>query len=178
MPHFAFFFSPSQVGCVERLVVQTPWYQPAQGPNGQIMDPSALAWSYVLQQVQAGSLVLPENAQMKCTVTNPGGHSKVPVIYCIQTAIPQIDRAQVNAPFNSPVGSGRGLTEPPRQVPRNQVGSGGMYEDLSDCALASSADSILGEADGAAGTWSDLDSQGRETVRQMAVPPSPKVTDR
>ncbi len=178
MPHFAFIFEPSQVGCVERLVMSTPWFQPAQGPGGKVMQPAELAWSYILQQVQGGKLILPENAQMKCIITNPQGHSPQPTIYCIQTAAPSIDRAQINAPFNTPVGSGRGLTEPPRQLPRGQTGSGGLYEDLTDCALASSSDSILGETDGAAGTWSDLDSQGRETVRQMAMPPSAKVHDR
>ncbi len=186
MPHFTFIFTPAQAGCVERVVLSTPWFQNARGPQGQVVDPGAQAWAYLLnfaqQRDQFGQpcLIFPSGLQpsgIQCICTNPNGHSQQPNVYCIQKTEPLVDRQQINAPYSMPVSSGGGLTPPPAQPPPNapRAVPQGMYEDLTDSALASTADSVLGDMDGAGGTYTDVDSQGREVKRGMMSPYPNKV---
>ncbi len=187
MPHFVFIFEPAQAGCVERVALSTPWHQPVRTPQGQVLDPGAQAWSFLMQYAQQRdqfgqpALIFPSNLQpagIKCICTNPAGHSPQPNVYCIQKTEPMIDRQQVNAPYNMPVSSGGGLTLPPVQQPANapRIAPQGMYEDLTDSALPATADAVFGEMDGAGGTYTDIDSQGREIKRGMTAPFPNKVT--
>ncbi len=181
MPHFVFTFEPAAAGCVERVCLFTPWTQPARGPDGGIMQPWQQAYGFLMQYAQQRDpqnnplLVFTPGVQFKCTCITPGGAGNTPNIYCIQKADPYIDRQQVNAPFNMPVASGRNFTPPPLPS-KERVVPQGMYEDMHDCALAATSDSILGEMDGAAGTFTDIDSQGNEVVRGVTAPFPRKVT--
>lgn len=179
MPHYCFTFDPPQAGCVVRVCLFTPWTQPARTPQGNL-DPSGQAWAYLLQYAQQRDaqgqpfIVFPQDPQIGCTVLNPGGTGNQPNVYCVQKAEPLVDRQQVNAPYNSPVASGRGFSPPPMPS-KDRAAPQGMYEDLTDCALPATADAVFGEMDGAGGTYTDVDSQGREVPRQMMMPPGPKV---
>jgi len=186
MPHFLFIFEPAQAGCVERVSLSTPWHQPVQTRQGQIMDPGAQAWAYLMnfaqQKDQFGQpcLIFPNGLQpsgIKCICTNPTGHSQQPNVYCIQKTEPMIDRQQINAPYNMPVSSGGGLTLPPVMQAANapRAAPQGMYEDLTDSALPSTADAVFGEMDGAGGTYTDLDSRGNEIKRGLTSPYPNKV---
>lgn len=180
MPHFCFTFDPPQAGCAIRVCLFTPWTQPARAPNGQPMDPAQQAWAYLQQYAnqrdQQGqpALVFPPNPEIKCTCLNPGGTGNQPNVYCIQKADPDIGRAQINAPYNHPVGNGQSWAPPPLPSKERAAPQGAM-EDLTDCALSATGDTVFGEMDGAGGTYSDVDSQGREIPRQMFMPPSPKI---
>lgn len=183
MPHFCFTFEPSSAGCVERVCLFTPWAQPARAPNGSVVQPADQAWAYLQSfasqrdQNNNPSLVFSPGCKINCMCTNPGGTGNTPNVYCIQKADPYVGRAQVNAPYGQPVSSGGMMSTPPlpskdRLVPQ------GVYEELNDCALPRTNDSLLGEMDGEGGTYTDVDSQGREIPRQMMMPPSQKVAGR
>ncbi len=183
MPHYCFTFDPPQAGCVARVCLYTPWTQNARSPQGQVVDPAGQAWGYLLQYANQRDpqgqplLVFPPNPQIGCTCTNPGGTGRDPNVYCIQTHMPYVDRAQVNAPYNTPVASGRSFAPPPMPS-KERTAPQGMYEDLTDCALAANGDTVFGDSDGAGGTYSDVDSQGREIPRQMTMPFPQKVAGR
>ncbi len=185
MPIFNFSFEPRSAGCVERATVMTPWGQPQRHPQtGQAMSPPDAAWywlqTYANQKDQNGNCALyfPPNCQVGCQAVGGGGEGQPAQVLAVQVCNPSADRQQVNAPYNQPIGNGRNLTLPPEQQ-KQRVVPQGLYEDLTDCALASNSDSLMGEMDGEAGTFTDYSPNDRtETVRQYAMPPSQKVTDR
>ncbi len=174
MPHFVFTFSGSPAGCVERICLYTPWSQPQRDQTGQVRTPEQMAWAYLLQfaaqRDQAGNpiMVLPQGAQVGCTRITDSGDK--PNVYCVQTALPQVTRAQHNAPFSTPVGNGQMLTMPP-EAQRGRTAPVGSLEEIHDCALTNSADALFGESDGLGGTFSDIDRQtGQEVLRQATAP--------
>ncbi len=182
MPHFCFVFTPSQSGCVERACVSTPWFQPQQTQQGPV-DPKQLAYNYLMQYSNQRDgnnnpiLFFAQNAKCECIVINPSAHTP-PNVYCIQKAEPTADRCQVNAPYNMPLSNGQGLTMPPIASQEKRMNPG-MYEPMHDSALPRTNDTLLGEMDGEGGTFTDYSpTTGTETVREYAMPVSPKVTGR
>ncbi len=167
-------------GCVERVCLYTPWNQPQQVQNPQngqivVMNPGQLAWQWLSSQ----GLVFPQGVSFTPAVinpqgTNPAGANNQPAIYCVQKTDQSVERAQVSAPYANPVGNGKYLTEPPVQQPKGapRAVPQGAYEDLHDAGLAINSDPMMGEMDGAAGTFSDIDSTGTERLRQNFMPPS------
>lgn len=188
MPHFAFTFEPSQAGCVERVCLFTPWDKQARAPNGAVVQPAEQAWTflqqYAQQRDQSGNplLTFTPGCKIGCTCINPGGQGQQPNVYCVQKADPYVGRAQVNAPWGAPVASGVSLAPPPLPgqpgAARQGCAPQGMYDDLGDSALALTGDSVFGEVDGYGGTYTDVDSQGREVKREIAMPFPQKVTGR
>ncbi len=185
MPIFSFQFNPPSAGCVEKVVMSTPWNQPQRHPQtGQAMQPTDAAWvwlqGYANQRDANGNPVLffPPGCSVGCQQIGTGGEGQQPNVISVQTTVASADRQQINAPYGQPVGNGRQLTMPPiaskeRLVPQ------GLYEPLSDVALASNADPLMGEMDGEGGTFTDFSPiTGVETVREYAMPPSPKVAGR
>lgn len=176
MPHFVFTLEPPQAGCVERVCMFSPWPQAQQ------------AWNWLLQYAQQPGpfgqpmIMFAQGAKVSnCTCTNQGGQGQQPNVYCVQRSMPTVDRQQVNAPYNTPLANGYNLTPPPVAGPSGQrrdplQNPQGMYEDLTDAALAASADAVFGEMDGAGGTFTDVDSRGNETLRGITAPYPKKVT--
>lgn len=183
MPHFCFTFEPSQAGCAQRVCLFSPWAQPTRGPNGQPLNPPEAAWLALQQYAQSRNshgqpfLIIPPGVAPKVICTNPGGQGDQFNVYCVQKADPEVSRTPIHAPYGSPLASGHSMAPPPLPSKERTVPQG-MYDELPDCALASSSDSVLGEMDAAGGTYSDLDSQGREIPRQNIAPYSPKVAGR
>lgn len=191
MPVFQFTFSPPTAGCMASVVVQTPWDQkqnyekPSQQfPQGRVLSPPEAAFAflcnYANQRDANGNCLLyfPPNVQTKCELL--GDKNGQPAVGTVQKFEPTSDRQQVNAPDNFPVGNGRSYALPPEQPQKGAARAvpQGLYEDLTDCALPRTSDSLLGDMDGEAGTYTDTDSMGNEVVRQLAMPPSPKVYER
>ncbi len=189
MPIFSFTFAPPHAGCVKRLTLMTPWNKAVAHPQtGQPMSPNDAAWlwlqGYAAQRDQNGNPPLcfpPECSDIKCKMVGVGGEGNPqPMILAVETAEPTVDRQQVNAPYGTPVGNGHMLTMPPVQgKPNERTVPQGMYEDLTDCGLTNNDDPLLGGGDGHGGTFTDFNPNDRmETVRQLAMPPSPKVHER
>ncbi len=176
MPHFMFSVGKGAEvgGCVERVCLFTPWHKPTQVTNSQtgqpmVLQPVQIAWNWLAQQ----ALVWPQGAEIKPIMLNPGGTGSAPVVYCIQKTDPVLERAQVNAPYGSPQGNGQVLTMPPIAAPKGQQSMNhGSYEEIHSSGLPNTGDTMMGEFDTLGGTFSDLESNGTETIRQMAIPPS------
>ncbi len=165
-------------GCVERLCCYSPFIAPRRHPNGQpmvdqrsgqpIIGPDAQkTWNWLVQQ----GYPLPQGVSFECIITNPAQKAeRSPYIYCVQYTIAQATRAPIQAPYADPVGN-RGNAPPPMAgpapIPGVRTPNSGTYETLPDGALPSNSDPMLGEIDGAGGTFTDIDAQGNEIPRQM-----------
>ncbi len=186
MPHFCVDFKPAQAGCVERLCMFTPWHQPMRDNTGKVMNPWEMAFGWLQQYANQRDangnpiLALPPGAQVTASVLNTGGAGTTPLVYCTQTSYPDAGRAQVNAPYAGTFQNGRGMAPPPMQQPANapRTTPQGAYEDLTDAGLGVIGDVVFGEGDESQRTFTDIDGQGRETVRQMYQQPSAPVAGR
>lgn len=190
MPIFQFNFGPPTAGCVAKVVVKTPWNRPVKEqpsqvyPQGRVLQPveAAYAWlaAFGAQRDGYGNprLLFPPQAQ--CQAQPLGPDDGEATILAVEPYPATVDRQPVTAPYGMPVGNGHSMAPPPQLPPPNaqRVVPQGMYEELGDCALANTTDPLMGEMDGLGGTYTDVDSMGREVIRQIAMPPSPKVTDR
>lgn len=182
--HIVFFCLPAHAvpGCVERVAMYTPCNQAQQvrnPQNGQVMavNPPQIAWNWLTTQ----GLIFPQGVNFEYRVISPAGQNPAgadtsPAIWCVQETRQTVERTQVNAPYAQPVGNGRQLTEPPVLQPKNapRTVPAGCMEDLGDAGLAINSDTVVGDMDGAAGTFTDIDSLGQETMRQMYMPQSQK----
>lgn len=193
MPVFKFTLGPPTAGCLASVVVQTPWAaeknyeQPSQQfPQGRWLTPPEAAYAflcnYANQRDGNGTCFMyfpPEPRQIQCQAVsahNGGPGIAEPTVYPAT-----VDRQQVNAPYNMPIGNGRGLTLPPEQTPKNAPRGVpcGMYEQLEDVALANTSDPLMGEMDAEGGTWTDFSPTDRtETKREIAMPYPKKAHER
>lgn len=188
MPYYLFVCPPEQcaAGCIERCVFFSPQTQPMhatvqteQGPRNVMLTPDQYAWRLLQQEAANRGWIFAPNATYKAMPVDRPMSRATPI--CVQMSIPADSRVQVNAPDNQPVGNTRQLTMPPLLQPKGapRTVPSGMYEELNNCALVSNADSLLGEMDGQAGTFTDVDAMtNTETVRQMVVPASPRMPGR
>ncbi len=175
MPHFMFYVKPEHEvpGCVSRVCIQIPWLKPVQmadqNGNPVVVAPQQAAWNFITAQ----QLPWPQGVNVELNVINGQSTCRAPLIYCIQDTKPVIDPAQVNAPYSTPLGSSRVLTMPPMAAPKgSQAQYHGQYEVVDNSGVVNNDDPLMGAVDGFGGTFSDLDSTGREAIREMAIPPS------
>jgi hypothetical protein len=184
MPHLAFKCPDQQkiAGCLEAFMMYIPF-----DPRGQVntqqgpMSGAQVAWSLALQDCANKRIPLPPNASFQPELISPAkDKGEAPFIYMVQVTQPTADRVQTNAVEGMPVGNGYNLTPPPVLQPQNaqRANPMGTYDMLPDCALAANSDSMMGEMDGLGGTWTDVDSSGREVVRPMYIEPSKPVAGR
>ena len=176
-------------GCVERICCYSPFIAPRRHPNGQPLvdqrtgQPAAgpdaqKTWNWLIQQ----GYPFPQGIPFECIITNPAQKAeRAPYIYCVQYTLPSATRAPIQAPYADPVGN-RGSAPPPMAGPAPAPGerryNPGTYEALPDVALASNSDPMIGEIDGAGGTFTDIDGQGNEVQRQMVQPAGVPVQQR
>ncbi len=150
--------------------------QTQQGP----MTAPVVAWNLAMQYCQAQRIPLPPQVQFVPTLLSNEKNRGDTEVMMVQTSQPTADRVQTNAVEGMPVGNGYNLTPPPTLQPQNAQRENpmGTYDVLPDCALAANSDSMMGEMDGQGGTWTDVDSQGREVPRQMYIEPSKPIAGR
>lgn len=176
MSCFMFMTDQQVAGCVERILVASPFLKPAvvNTPQGQrqmnVPDPKA-TWNWVSQQ----QLPFPPGANFKTYIISASYMKDItsPQVLMVQTAPPVLSESGVNSgsPYGPPVGN-RGAPIGPPPI-AGQPGGGGHYEDLPDAALPGNADPMVGDTDPAGGTFTDIDLQGNETRRDMMRPISP-----
>lgn len=189
MPHFLFMCPQGKEtpGCIERFMVYVPWNKPAPAMNGHgqplsnpqtgqpvMMTPAQMAWQWGYEQLK-NSYPFPPGVPYNCQQLTNGAPE--PSAYCVQTTPPAESRVPVNAPWGTPVASHQNLTMPPSATPQGgpRGAPQGMYEEIHDCGLVTNADPMMGEIDGAGGTFTDIDRlTGQEVVRQTYMPASPK----
>ncbi len=175
-------------GCIERVVVSGPFFmmnpstrQFLLDQNKKLIPDITTAWNWASQW--AGQQQMP---------LAPGGYkpyfiadSQQPVVVAVQTTVPAVqNNVQINAPFNSPVGNPGVMDELPVQRPREQCrpnADGCMDMDMiSNAALPRNSDPLMGEIDGAGGTFTELNSNGVEETRTgiRPFPPNPALGGR
>jgi len=186
------FVFPPVAGCVDRMVVNTPYVRAVNTQQGVVnhADP-ATTWAFIRQLPYPW----PPNMNPKPFLLNGKtgqGATPQPDLLCIQMAAPELSRQMVNSgmPTGAPYGNpGAPLTPPPMVMPQPQVaqpqpqmpgqpmppmaGAGKVYEELPDAALPGAPDELFG-GDAQGGTYTDIDSTGQEikrTLVQQAPPP-------
>ena len=163
---------PTQAGCVERLVVSSPYTRQVRMQNGQVMiqpDPeSTLAWMRSFQYP------FPQGVNPKVFALSPKtANAQQPDLLCIQIAEPTISRQMVNSgmPYGPPVGNpGAPIAPPPQAAPPPPQGQvmvpSGLYEQLPDVALPGGADGMF-EMGEAGGTYTDITGSGQGAVEEV-----------
>ena len=187
MPIFKFTFEPPTAGCLASIRVQTPWSaeknyeQPSpQFPQGRWLTPPEAAFDYLCKYANQrdvnGNCLLYFPPDCKTYVKQESAQNGQPGIADPTVYPATVDRQQVNAPYNMPVGTGHGLSMPPEQQPKGATRAvpSGMYEQLEDVALANTSDPLMGEMDGEGGTWTDFSPTDRTETRRQITAPYPK----
>lgn len=174
MAHY-FFMAPKGTEtpeCVERICCSTPFMR--QSPRGPMPDAQA-TWNWLTQQ----GYRFPPNVAFEGQILNPQNLSNQPYVFCVQTTAPMVGRAPIDALYAQPVGN-RGVQQMPPIAGQERIGSAGMYQQLPDAALPSNSDPMLGDIDGAGGTYADIDGNGQETLRgqDLLRPAGPPVHER
>lgn len=139
-------------------------------------------WQYISQNPAA--FRIPPGVAFQPTLLRDQSGPQTSV-FCIQIVQgPTVAPAQVSAPYADPYGNRGQQSAPPIQPPgSNQPrppDQRGAMEEIPDAALPGNADPMLGDIDGLGGTYSDIDGQGRETIRprDMCVEASVPVQQR
>lgn len=189
MPHYCFYCPQGRevAGCVERICCCTPFIRPKVNQHGQqlvnpqtrqpIAEPDAQkTWQWLISLGYA----FPPGVDFACTILNPmmDQSQRAPSVYCVQHSAPSATRAPIDAPYAQPVGNRGQQGAPLPMAGQPRVGNAGAYEVLPDTALPGNSDPMLGEIDGAGGTYMDLDSAGNEIPRQNQQLSSPTVHQR
>jgi hypothetical protein len=179
-------------GCVEKIVVRTPFWKAKIDPTGQqvfhpvtrkpTMEPDyAQTWVWLSQAAAQYGVTLPPSANFAGSILAPTPDINTPPsILCVQTTPASIQQhAPVHAPYGQPVGNPGQFAPPPMVDPNWKPGMPAPYrqdpfEALDASALPSTADSMLGEVDPSGGTFSDVDVNGNEMRRDERRPYMPK----
>lgn len=194
MPMYTFECPPQQriAGCVEKIVVRTPFLKGKFHPNGApVIDPrtnrqvpepdSQQTWAWVAQQ----RLPLPPSANFSGSIQSYTADANLPPeVIATQYTQQQVQaHAQIHAPYGQPVGNAGAYQPPPMVDPRYQNPAAKIYrqdqwEPLDGAALPGGTDPMLGDVDPAGGTFTDIDSAGNEIQRQDIMPVAPRNVPR
>ena len=190
MPMYTFECPPQQriAGCVEKIVVRTPYWRGKVHPNGApVIDPrtnrqvpepdSQQTWAWISQQ----NLPLPPSASFSGSIQTYTPDTNLPAeVIAVQYTQPQVQgHAPIHAPYGQPVGNAGAYQPPPMVDSRFQNPAAKPYrqdpfEPLDGAALPGGTDSMMGDVDPSGGTFTDTDSQGNEIRRQDIMPVAPR----
>lgn len=175
---------PSYAGCVERVLVSTPFVRQVQGQQLPQPDP-ATTWGYIRQHQYPWPQGVVPKPYLLSKYTSPQQQQQAPDIMCIQIAHAEVSRQMVNSgmPVGAPVGNaGSPVSVPPMPGPKPPDGvklvHSGLYEEIDSSGLPSVGDNMFGESDPSAGTYTDISVGGIEEKRTLQRPVGPPPQQR
>lgn len=185
MPLIRFVAKSPRAGCVDNIIVYSPFMKQGQGrrPDGAIVPvavpdvQAALGW-----MMGTGHPFADSNFDFYMLARKSDIESPAPSVQCVSIAEPSVSSRHVTAgqPDVQPIGNPGHFAPPPQAGPPPAAGqqyrSETGYEDISDVGLGRTADSMFGDGDPEGGTYTDIDLQGREMKRGTQAPVQPPRT--